>query len=58
MKPRQNMRAFGHPLLEGTFVTSHVFVFIVHEPLQLYKSPPRIQADFKGTDKFPSPAFS
>ena len=54
MKPRQNVRAFGHPLLQGDLVTSGVNVFIVHEPLQIYKPPPRIQAYFMGTSKIPS----
>ena len=49
MKPRQNVRAFGHPLFQGGFVTAYLFVFIVHEPLQIYKTPPRSQAYFMGT---------
>ena len=44
MKPCQNVRTFGHPLLQGNWVTSDRFVFIVHEPLQIYKTPPRSQA--------------
>ena len=46
MKPRQNARAAGHPLLQEAFVTSGLFVFIVHEPLQIYKAHPRNQPDF------------
>ena len=49
MKPRQYARASGHPLLQGNFLTRVLFVFIVHEPLQIYKTPPRIQAYFLGT---------
>lgn len=49
IKPRQNVRALGHPLLQGDLVTSDLFGFIVHEPLQLYKTPPRSQPHFMGT---------
>ena len=49
MKPRQYVRAPSHPLLQRDFVTAYLFMFIVHEPLQLYKTPPRIQPDFMAT---------
>jgi hypothetical protein len=32
-------------------------VFIVHEPLQIYKTIPRIQAYFMGTSKIYPPTF-
>ena len=58
MKPRQNVRASGHPLLQGDFAASHWLGFIVHEPLQIYQPPPRIQAHLTGTTKTPPSSFS
>ena len=52
MKPRQYVRAFDHPLFQGAFITGALFGSIVHEPLQLYKNPPRSQVYFIGTPKY------
>jgi hypothetical protein len=55
MKPRQYVRTFGHSLFQGAFIPGDWLRFIVHEPLQIYKAPPRSQAYFIGTRKYLSP---
>jgi hypothetical protein len=57
MKPRQYVRTFGHSLFQGVFVTGDWFVFIVHEPLQIYKTPPRSQVYFMGSQIPLKPLF-
>ena len=46
MKSGQYVRASSHSLFQRRRLCCCLFVFIVHEPLQLYKTPPRIQAYF------------
>jgi hypothetical protein len=60
MKAGQHLRTPSQSLLQ-TAETSLCYVracvFIVHEPLQIYKTIPRIQAYFMGTSKIYPPTF-
>jgi len=49
MEAGQDVWAACHPLFQRARLSPYRCVFIVHEPLQIYKTPPRSQAYFTGT---------